>query len=884
MRGWIGADALWDAALRSASAESIAGVLGASLSAEQLASLERTLDEAPMSGRGAFGRTIPERDSLPSSVDAGELPGRIAGARYRTLQALGAGGVGKVVRSRDREIGRDVALKTLKDPNDPRLARKFLVEARVTAQLEHPNIVPVYDLGMLPSGQPYYTMRIVQRHSLADVMGLPVDERWSLVRLLGALLQVSRALAYAHSRGVLHGDIKPENILLGDFGEVYLADWGLTRVQPHSLVRTSTSTLPPPPDLEDLAPDEAPLDTLTAAPTQHSPPGGTPGFLAPELARGDWARVDHRSDIFSLGVVLYEMLTGRMPFRGRDARATLFATVKQAPTPPRELEPSCPLLLEDLCLTMLEKDPDDRLPSADAVAQQIEAYLEGAKERERRRSEARRLSEVARGPADQCLALERHAELLRARARELLKHVEDWRPVSDKLPAWHLEERAAQSERESARRLAEAIDLYTKALGYDAECRHAHEGLADLYWSRARQAEAERRHAMRVHYETLVIEHDDGRYVELLSARATLAVASQPGGALVKVERYEEHDRRLVPRDLRVLGTTPVGEVELEPGSYLVTLEAPGFAPVRYPVMLERGGRHEASVNLYTPAEIGEGYRYVPASEVLLGGDPDAVDPLPRQHCAVGDFAIAVHPVTMREYCAFLDDLGASDPAAVERRAPFQLRETVAASVQRGPDGRWEPHDLMIEGEARLLFPPEEGHLWRVPVHLVTWFDARAYCRWLSAREGVPVRLPGEAEWEKAARGLDGRFFPWGDHFDATFCLTRHSRPFLHQPEPIGTFPSDESPYGVRDLAGGMREWVGDLFGEHDCAELESEPEPEPGTERGASSPRIVRSGAWNVTREWSRSASRSHQPALFRGTGTTFRVCRSLVPPPDRR
>ena len=128
--------------------------------------------------------------------------------------------------------------------------RKFLVEARVTAQLEHPNIVPVYDLGVLPDGRPFYTMRVVKQPSLGDVLAVGDSIRWPLVRLLGAFLQVSRALAYAHSLGVLHGDIKPENILLGGFGEVYLADWGLTKVQPHSAVRTHRSTAPPP-DLPD---------------------------------------------------------------------------------------------------------------------------------------------------------------------------------------------------------------------------------------------------------------------------------------------------------------------------------------------------------------------------------------------------------------------------------------------------------------------------------------------------------------------------------------------------------------------------------------------------------------------------------------------------------
>ncbi len=129
----------------------------------------------------------------------------------------------------------------------------------------------------------------------------------------------------------------------------------------------------------------------------------------------------------------------------------------------------------------------------------------------------------------------------------------------------------------------------------------------------------------------------------------------------------------------------------------------------------------------------------------------------------------------------------------------------------------------MVEGDAQKRFPAEEGHLWNLPVILIDWFDAVAYCRFRSERDGIEIRLPTELEWEKAARGTDGRFYPWGDHFDPTFCLMRSSRPFLAQPEPVGTFPIDTSPYGVRDMAGGVREWVADVNGEGSWAETSGE-------------------------------------------------------------
>jgi serine/threonine-protein kinase len=187
----------------------------------------------------------------------------------------------------------------------------------------------------------------------------------------------------------------------------------------------------------------------------------------------------------------------------------------------------------------------------------------------------------------------------------------------------------------------------------------------------------------------------------------------------------------------------------------------------------------------------------------------------------------------------------------------------------------WMPYEQLVEGEARKLFPRESD--WDVPVSFIDWFDARAYCRWMEKRASAPIRLATELEWEKAARGADGRVYPWGDRFDPTFCKMRDSRAFAPQPEPIGTFPTDESPYGVHDMAGGMREWVGDIFGQRERTELDAEPEPADGSERAESSWREIRSGSWSQDHKWARSASRGGWYALTRGSGLGFRLAKSL-------
>jgi len=877
-RGWMSTAELWELAARWARAgeSQSAEILfqGSSLDPLRLASLvaesSKQAETIPYStDDGASGARKRDTASRRGKSEPPPRPSQPPGPRYKIGELLGAGGVGLVTSAHDRTIGRTVAVKTLKQGREAEqsTARRFIDEAHVTAQLEHPNIVPVYDMGWLPDGQPYYTMRIVKKQSLRDVLSHPeLKAQWPLVRLLGAFLQVTRALAYAHARGILHNDIKPENVLLGDFGEVYMADWGLAR------------------PLRDAPALDIPSRREAASPPRangtSSQTSGTPGYIAPEVLRHE-QDLDERADIFALGVVLYELLTGVHPFDvGGGAAAMILATIDRTPKRPRDLVPSCPLLLEDLCLKMLAKVREERLRSADQVATEIEAFLEGAKERERRKAEAVSLCERAKEPVLRFQHLETERQRLGELAKQALKQVKGWEPVERKRAGWTLEDRAAEAERESGRALAEAIELYTKALGYDAECAEAHRGLADLYWGRARQAEAERHAATQIYYEALVTEHDQGKYAALLRADARLTIATNPPGAHVSVYRYAERDRVLVPADERYLGRTPLSEVRLDPGSYLVVLKAAGYPDVRYPVLLGRGAHHRAEVNLYTSEEIGEGYVYVPGGAALLGGDPDAIEPLARQEVEVHDFAVARFPVTFRDYCAFLDDLDRTDPRLADKRAPHDVRGSEGLVAQRGKDGHWEPiAERLIEGEARKLYPAEEGHDWSVPVLLVDWFDAVAYCRWRSTREATTVRLPTEAEWEKAARGTDGRVFPWGERFDPTFCHMRESRPFAQQPEPVGSFPTDDSPYGARDMAGGVREWVGDIFGLRSYEELTAESEPSPDTPRGASGLRGARSGAWNAESKWARAASRGvGHFALTRGMGLGFRCAKTLV------
>lgn len=781
-------------------------------------------------------------------------------SRYTIGRLLGQGGEGRVVAARDRAIGRTIALKTLlnRDGAHPDRAEHFLREASITAQLEHPGIVPVYDLGTLPDGQPFYTMRIVKQRSMRSVLGPDANrDEWPVARLCTVFVQICRAMAYAHAEGVVHCDLKPDNVLLGDYGEVYIADWGLAR-----RVAEIAGSDGDGPDVDDS-------QTITI--------GGTPGYMPPEQISAEHGRVDHRSDIFALGVILYEILTTGRPFSGETVAATLVRTLTQNPVPPRDHVHTCPLVLNDLCMKMLTRSKSDRPDSAGAVADEVEAFLEGAKERLRRREEAARLVELARPVVERYRELGDERDRLAGEARRQLESVRAWEPIERKVEAWGLEEQAEAIETERAQTLASAVEIYSQALGHDADCTEAREGLAELYWRCAEQAGVDRDRPRRMYYESLVREVDDGRFTALLTARGSVSVTTDPPGADVIAFRYVSRLRRLVPADERWLGQTPLRETELEPGSYVLVLRRAGYRDVRHPIRVRRGEWSDVQVRLRTESEIGAEFVYVPAGECFVGGDAQAIGSLPRRVASVESFAIARFPVTYREYLRFINELDVTSPEWAQKRLPGSAIDD-SGLVRRGADG-WEPDwGHLIEGAGREFCT--EPQVWNLPVDSIDWFDAVAYCRWLGARDGARYRLPTEFEWEKAARGADERFFPWGDGFDSAFSKTRESRPGVHQSEPVGAFPTDESPYGVRDVAGGVLQWAADVVDLVSPEQALAEPEPEPGHPRIETGVRVARGGSWISGMTNCRSAARVKTIPLFRTSNLGFRLVKELDRP----
>jgi eukaryotic-like serine/threonine-protein kinase len=295
---------------------------------------------------------------------------------------IGRGGMGRILVAYDEHVGREIAVKELladagsggsPAPGDLPVGRtaaaasRFLREARVTGQLEHPSIVPVYEVGRRADGKLYYTMRLVRGRSLAAAIRdcSTLAER---LKLLPHFVDLCQAVAYAHSRGVVHRDLKPENAMLGEFGETVVLDWGLAKVRGKADIRGG-----------ELARDLALLHDAGAGQTVDGSAIGTPAYMSPEQADGKVEEIDERSDVWSLGAVLYEVLTGRPPFEGFTPFEVMGKVLKDEVVSPRALDATIPAELAAIALKALSRDKADRYQSAKLMAEEVSAWLTGGR-------------------------------------------------------------------------------------------------------------------------------------------------------------------------------------------------------------------------------------------------------------------------------------------------------------------------------------------------------------------------------------------------------------------------------------------------------------------------------------------------------------------------
>ncbi|MFY9554119.1 MAG: serine/threonine-protein kinase [Blastocatellia bacterium] len=312
---------------------------------------------------------------LRQEVDLPEM----GATRYRVIRKVASGGMGTVYLAQDADLGRKVAVKVMNVSDaSGALAKRMMREARIVALLEHPSIVPIHDVGTLSDGRVFYAMKLVQGSRLdeyAEGAESPSDR-------LRIFQKVCEAVAFAHAHGVIHRDLKPENIMVGPFGEVLVMDWGVAKVLGESRGDTIAESIRDAGELRAI--DDADLITTLPVPsnggTGDTSGGtiiGTPAYMAPEQAMGKTDLVDQRSDVYALGVVLYFLLTSRVPFESAGPTDVRGTETRKRALRPRQINPSIPRPIEAVCLKAMSEMREDRYSSAEEIANDVITFLDG---------------------------------------------------------------------------------------------------------------------------------------------------------------------------------------------------------------------------------------------------------------------------------------------------------------------------------------------------------------------------------------------------------------------------------------------------------------------------------------------------------------------------
>ena len=736
---------------------------------------------------------------------------------YGTLSTIGFGGHGAVFAAREPGLNREVALKILRPEfrGNPRYLESFIREARITAQIGHPNIIPVHHLGIFDDVGVYFTMKRVEGETLRSMLkklqnGDPEYRRkYSLNRRLEIFLAIGQGVAYAHSRGVLHRDLKPSNIMLGDYGEVLVMDWGLAQYRAEKDTSEGISRLRL--DAEIDVPDEEEL------PASQARISGTPAFMAPEQALGLENEVDEKSDQYGLGTILYSLLTlENAPF---DASLKTSALLKQVINgrfvPPRRRAPKLkiPRELEAIVLKAMARHKEDRYSSVEAMLEDVRNFMDKYPVSAYSPPPFYRLIKLcSRHPLIPMtmlmagLILGGFAVFQKIDAyyqgRSLLQMAEY------SMEKGELNLRAAERAYQQLNRNPDqatelirfsnefinyddaAFELLSQAerLGYDLPGIHRLIGRIidrelefflktenySMLESRLQQARSRRQ----VAFNQIIAFNPALRQKirQLRNATGTLEITTIPPSKLL----LQDEEGRVRP-----LGESPL-TAEIPAGNYRLSASAPGYPPIQTPLSIRSGAVNRIELEL--PNTIPAGTVYIPAGEFYLTNRSLGV----LEKMRLPGFFIARNEVTFGDYLPFWRQL----------KTPAERNRYRARIVDRDTGEVVELWD--DQGRLRAPYRPE------LPVVGITGEAAAAFCRYLGERLGLTCRLPTAAEWEKAARGSDSREYVWGDEYvPGKALLADHPEAAGHPAGAApGSFPEDTSRPGVSDLTGNVRELV----------------------------------------------------------------------------
>lgn len=767
-------------------------------------------------------------------------------------RTLGLGGTGAVFAVQDPQLNRMVAMKVLrpKHRNEIRYLDGLIREARITAQIDHPNIIPVYQIGILNDAGAYFSMKLVEGENLRSVLKKleagdeEYIERYSLNTLLDIFISICNAISFAHSKGILHRDLKSSNIMLGAFGETLVMDWGMAKYR----VERDSAEYGQKIDLSSEIAEQVSEENITQFDTMDGCLHGTPAFMAPEQAMGLNDEVDERTDIYGLGAILYCMLTWeRSPF---DPDLSVNQILKLASSGevvrPRKRAPKrkIPFELEAICRKAMAKNQEDRYLTVAELISDIRAFRElrpvvafskrrpykWAKYIHRNpmilngaivflfgvigvlmvlavsfQMRGRSILEVAEKSISSThvmlgeltnltnkynsqllnpdisdedltrIATEQEELLLEVESRyqialETLSQVEGTGAYPDKVADYRLEI------------LENLLEYYLKSGKNQQAVRSLVLNTASRYPDLMLQMNDEVPDLMErvnkvvtgVQSITINQEYEDDEFKLFMINPVANQKSSREGFI-----RFESSNNQLdKSSDL----------VQLRTGDYLISLTSKEGQRFNYPIRVRPNV--EQNVLLTRPKYIPDGMVYIPAGEFMFGTE---VGMDGYRKATLPDYFIGKNEVTFGEYLKFWQGLESEN-----------MRELYNPVFKHNALDR-EFHSVFND-DGTINYPYSK----EMPVTGISLDATRAYCRWLSEELGMVVRLPNALEWEKAARGVDGRRYVWGNNFMADFSLSADNPLCVWYPNGsrVGAFPDDISIYGVEDMGGNVREFI----------------------------------------------------------------------------
>ncbi len=714
--------------------------------------------------------------------------------RFSGIKTIGLGGIGSVLSGYESSLKRDIAIKILRPTyrSKKKFLNRFIREARATAQIEHPNIVPIHELGVMNELGVFFTMKKVEGENLRVVIQKLSENdpayiaKYTRTRLLEIFIAACNGVAFAHSKGIIHRDLKPANIMLGDFGEVLVMDWGLVKYIGDKSQLDEEQKIDLESNIGGLGSREDSMMTLDGSIS------GTPAFMAPEQASGRINEIDERSDLYSLGAILYSILTLKSsPFdENLTTNEVLSHVVNNYFSPPRKRSHKLkiPKELEAICLKAMQRNKENRYASVKDLIHDIYNFMENYPLLAYPVPPITRFIKLCRRrpliPSVLIMSIlafftamtmhyiessTRTSSFLKfadysinqgnvflVRARNTYMNIQDRMGKEEDADypdkEYKLKEDLTKLIAEFNNQYDLAIEFITRVEGLGLKQEQINASLARIFKNRLefsimtgnynetrKLIEMLRLRRRKAFYD--IVENDKQLFDSvkmIIQGEGKLSVSSIPPDVDVvgyKIENFSNFD----PADCKSIFSvkTPFKNMKLQQGGYILIFQKPGWPEIRYPVQIVLGKLE--NIKMLIPDKIPDGMIYVPAGTLSLNTQREDSQ-TNWQKVFVPGFFMKKHEVSFGEYLTFWQSLS----------SPSDRRKYMGKCISENED-RYYMNLWDKDGTLREPFTAD------MPVIGITGIAAKAYCAWLSGQIKMECRLPTNYEWGKATLGADGR-------------------------------------------------------------------------------------------------------------------------------